>query len=74
MGALIIIIGWMICSFLMFSNYLDEIMKIENEGAKWAIYAVFILGTLGIGGRKGTWHPGCDPQSSPKSGLPREEH
>ena len=44
MGALIIIIGWMICSFLMFSNYLDEIMKIENEGAKWAIYAVFILG------------------------------
>ena len=23
--------------------------------------------TLGIGCRKGTWHPWCDPQSSPKS-------
>src|SRR5574337_791380 len=26
--------------------------------------------TLGIGGRKGPWHPGCDPQSSPKSRSP----
>src|SRR5574340_572854 len=25
---------------------------------------------LGIGGRKGPWHPGCDPQSSPKSRSP----
>src|SRR5574340_345006 len=26
--------------------------------------------TLGTGGRKGTWHPGCDPQSSPKPRSP----
>ena len=31
---------------------------------------VILEPTLGIGGRKGTWHPGCDPQSSPKSRSP----
>ena len=30
--------------------------------------------TLGIGGRKGPWHPGCDPQSSPKSRIRREKN